>query len=113
MRARHAVIGLSGAAAVTLIAGALMVAPLASAQQTPSNTVANCAASTKPHMMHCLSLRRTDVKQAMSIAPNATPSGLGPSDLKSAYKLPSGGSGATVAIVDAQDDPNAEADLGV
>jgi subtilase family serine protease len=107
------VIGLSGAAAVTLIAGALMVAPLASAQQTPPNTVANCASSTKPHVMHCLSLRRTDVKQAMSIAPNATPSGLGPSDLKSAYKLPSGGSGATVAIVDAQDDPNAEADLGV
>jgi hypothetical protein len=107
------VIGLSGAAAVTLIAGALMVAPLASAQQAPSNTAANCAASKKPHIMHCLSLRRTDVKQAMSIAPNATPSGLGPSDLKSAYKLPSGGSGATVAIVDAQDDPNAEADLGV
>jgi Putative Ig domain len=112
MRARHAVIGLSGAAAVTLIAGALMVAPLASAQQTPSNVAANCNTAGKPHVMHCLSLRRTDIKGAMSIAPNATPSGLGPSALVSAYKLPSGGSGATVAIVDAQDDPNAEADLG-
>ena len=43
----------------------------------------------------------------------AAPSGLGPSQLQSAYKL-SGLSGTgTVAIVDAQDDPNAEADLAV
>jgi subtilase family serine protease len=45
----------------------------------------------------------------------AAPSGLGPSDLQSAYKLPSStaGSGQTVAIVDAYNDPTAEADLGV
>lgn len=37
---------------------------------------------------------------------------MGPADLTSAYNLPSsGGDGATVAIVDAQDDPNAEADV--
>jgi subtilase family serine protease len=44
---------------------------------------------------------------------NAAPSGLGPADLQDAYKLPSAtaGSGATVAIIDAQDDPNAESDL--
>ena len=118
MRVRHALIGASGAAAVTLIAGALMVAPSASAQQTASgqpasNTKANCAATTAPHMMHCLSVRRTDIVGVQSLKPNATPSGIGPADLKSAYKLPAGGSGATVAIVDAQDDPKAEADLGV
>ena len=38
--------------------------------------------------------------------------GFSPSNLRSAYKIPaSGGSGQTVAIVDAYDDPNAEADL--
>jgi len=38
--------------------------------------------------------------------------GFSPSDLRSAYKLSStGGSGQTVAIVDAYDDPNAEADM--
>ena len=48
--------------------------------------------------------------------PNATtPSGYFPADLQSAYKLPSStaGAGQTVAIVDAFDDPTAEADLGV
>jgi subtilase family serine protease len=45
------------------------------------------------------------------------PSGYGPSQLLSAYALSSasssGGTGQTVALVDAYDDPNAEADLGV
>ncbi|WP_245988250.1 S53 family peptidase [Flexivirga caeni] len=48
-----------------------------------------------------------------AVTPNATPSGYGPSDIQSAYNLPSStaGSGTTVAIVDAYDDPNAESDL--
>ncbi|WP_443741618.1 S53 family peptidase, partial [Streptomyces humicola] len=64
--------------------------------------------------MACLAEARTDIVQHMSLSPNATPSGYGPSDLQSAYNLPSStaGSGQTVAIVDAQDDPNAESDLG-
>ncbi len=38
--------------------------------------------------------------------------GFAPSDLKSAYKLPAtGGSGQTVALIDAYDDPEAEANL--
>ncbi len=43
------------------------------------------------------------------------PAGYHPADLQSAYKLPSSsaGSGQTVAIVDAFDDPNAESDLSV
>jgi hypothetical protein len=44
--------------------------------------------------------------------PSATPSGYGPADLQSAYHLPaSGGHGKTVAVIDAFDVPNAEADL--
>ena len=40
--------------------------------------------------------------------------GLSPSDLQSAYRTPSsGGSGQTIAIVNAYDNPNAEADLNV
>lgn len=39
--------------------------------------------------------------------------GLHPSDLQNRYELPSGNAGATVAIVDAYDDPTAESDLGV
>ena len=40
--------------------------------------------------------------------------GLHPYDLHSAYSLPAGGAGGkTIAIVDAMDDPNAEADMGV
>ena len=45
--------------------------------------------------------------------PNASsPQGLNPADIQSAYKL-SGSSTATVAIIDAYDDPTAESDLGV
>ncbi len=44
----------------------------------------------------------------------ALPQGYGPAELRSAYKLPvSGGRGQTVAIVDAGDDPRAEADLAI
>ena len=44
----------------------------------------------------------------------AGPSGYHPADLLSAYKLDATkGTGQTIAIVDAFDDPNAEADLGV
>ena len=44
--------------------------------------------------------------------PPQPPEGHGPADIASAYKLPAGaGAGRTVAIVDAYDNPNAEADL--
>lgn len=48
-------------------------------------------------------------------AATGTPSGYGPSDLASAYSLPTttAGSGQTVGIVDYGNDPNAEADMGV
>jgi subtilase family serine protease len=51
------------------------------------------------------------------LTPLAAPAGYGPADLQSAYNLASAaasrGTGQTIAIVDAYDDPTAEADLAV
>ncbi len=72
-----------------------------------------CAAP-KRGFAACMSLVRTNVPRHRGpFGPAQTPSGYGPADLQSAYALPSGiaGSGQTVAIVDAYDDPTAEADL--
>jgi subtilase family serine protease len=69
-----------------------------------------CSASA-PGFVHCNALLL--VKDG--VKPNASsPSGYNPPDLQGAYNLPSAtaGSGQTVAIVDAYNDPNAEADLG-
>ena len=97
-------------AAITFAAGAVTATALP-AQAATVTVTPSCAAVAGPGVMHCFALRRTDLKAVKALAAAATPSGLGPSDLTSAYALPSGGSGATVAIVDAYDDPNAESDL--
>ncbi|MBV9931742.1 MAG: peptidase S8 [Alphaproteobacteria bacterium] len=47
-----------------------------------------------------------------NVSPNVTPSGYGPSDLRSAYNITTNGT-TTIAIVDAYGYPNAEAHLGV
>ncbi|WP_256725499.1 hypothetical protein [Streptomyces sp. IMTB 2501] len=72
-----------------------------------------CAHATTPGHVACLAEARTDVIQHLTVSPHTAPSGYGPSDLQSAYNLPSAtaGSGRTVAIVDAMDDPTAESDL--
>jgi subtilase family serine protease len=91
-------------------------APAKAAAQTHTASSAPvkraCATPTRAGQMSCLALVRTDVTAHKGIQPQLAPSGYGPSDLTSAYALPSGGSGQTVAIVDAYDDPNAESDLG-
>ncbi|MEU0033817.1 putative Ig domain-containing protein [Streptomyces sp. NPDC006333] len=74
-----------------------------------------CGAPTPGHAA-CFAQRRTDIKQklAAAVSPDAAAavSGLSPANLHSAYNLPStGGSGLTVAVVDAYNDPNAESDL--
>ena len=89
-------------------------------------TATPCATPKKAGELACNSLRVTGgttafqkAQQARGVTPKAadaaTPTGYGPSDLRSAYGLTSaassGGTGATIAIVDAYDDPNAEADL--
>jgi hypothetical protein len=80
----------------------------------PATSVTPVCAPAKKGQFTCFALRRTDVKGAKGLLANATPSGYGPADLASAYTLPAGGgAGATVAIVDAYDDPNAESDLSL
>ncbi|KUN01440.1 hypothetical protein AQI95_31460 [Streptomyces yokosukanensis] len=70
-------------------------------------------ATAKPGHASCFAQRRTDIKQRLASAlAAAAPSGLSPANLHSAYNLPTtAGSGMTVAIVDAYNDPNAESDL--
>ncbi|MGW8727652.1 putative Ig domain-containing protein [Streptomyces sp. NPDC055808] len=112
---RAATAALSAAALVT--GGLIAVAPSVAAatdgaNAQPANVQRLCAQPAKAGMMSCLALARTDVQHHLGISPAAAPSGYGPTDLQSAYALSSSaGAGATVAIVDAQDDPNAESDL--
>ena len=81
----------------------------------PASNVRNACAVAKPGHFACLAVVRTNVPGHVGLMPDATPSGYGPADLQSAYALPSStaGSGQTVAIVDAFNDPNAASDLAV
>jgi NHL repeat len=67
-----------------------------------------------PRITRCFAWIRTDVAR---IGPHDTPGGITPADLQTAYSLTqysaANGVGQTVAIVDAFDNPNAEADLAV
>ncbi|MEN3361219.1 MAG: hypothetical protein V7637_5201, partial [Mycobacteriales bacterium] len=69
-----------------------------------------------PGLAACAAIRldgATPASMVNAAASALAVAGLGPADLQSAYKLPSAtaGSGQTIAIVDAFDDPNAESDL--
>jgi hypothetical protein len=75
---------------------------LAQIAQLPSQGVCNGT------RFRCKSQIRTD--GSGHIKPFATPSGFGPADLASAYKL-AGTTNGTIAIVDAYGYPNAESDL--
>ncbi len=68
-----------------------------------------CPAPSKLHV-RCLAIRVDSTPLT-----SGAPAGYHPSDLQSAYKLPSAkaGQGQTVAIIDAFDDPKAESDLQV
>jgi len=108
----RATVRVTAIVALIIAAAAVVLAPSASAGISPTGaahrSVKACAAA-GPGEASCHALVRTDV------TPNAaTPSGYFPADLRSAYKLTSTGSSSqTIAIVDAFDDPTAEADLGV
>lgn len=90
------------------------VASAATANSTPfaagKHAVKTCAAPAKGAaacMAQVLVSNATNKPAA-----TGSPSGLNPVDIRGAYKLTATGSG-TVAIVDAYNDPTAEADLGV
>lgn len=107
---------LTGAAAAPVTRGAVApvvaVAPAASHHRTQ-----RVCGDRLPGHMACLAIRQVDPTEptaltTAAVAPAATPSGYGPANLASAYKLSaSGGAGRTVAIVDAYNDPSAAGDL--
>ena len=104
------------AVAVSLAGGGARSAAAAAGSGIPAGFVRACTTPPAGEMA-CFALRRTTGVLASvpaGVSPAAAVSGYGPSDIDSAYNIPTTlGSGKTVAIVDAYDDPNAESDLGV
>ena len=114
---------LSGIAALAALAALAACAP--DTVSTPTGPNASVATGQAERFLHarvcpsaefgfarCHSWVRVDA--AGNPMATTAPSGYGPADLRSAYGLTSSGSSTqTIAIVDAYDDPNAEADLGV
>ncbi|MDH6498256.1 S53 family peptidase [Streptomyces sp. SAI-149] len=87
---------------------------------TPKKGYAACnalrvTAGTTAYMEKQAALKGVTAKTLKPNSTAATPTGYGPSDLQDAYGLTdasaNNGSGETIAIVDAYDDPNAAADL--
>jgi hypothetical protein len=74
---------------------------------------AACSAPAHPRQAACFAIKVADLD--VYVGPNLTPllpAGYSPPELQRAYSLPSSrGSGRTVAIIDAYDDPKAESDL--
>ncbi|MDQ1027476.1 subtilase family serine protease [Streptomyces umbrinus] len=139
IRVRWRRVGSAAIAATALVLAGLGTAVQATAAPATTNATAAAKSSTgkvtwtracatpAKGRMACKALRVTGGTTAFQkaeakadgVTPKAadasTPSGYGPSDLQDAYGLTSAasskGSGETIAIVDAYDDPNAEADL--
>jgi subtilase family serine protease len=99
-------------AAATATVSATAPATAAPSPTALSNRAAHTCATPKAGYAACAALVR--LNNAGKPGAAATPSGYGPADIQSAYKLSaSAGSGRTVAIVDAYNDPTAESDLAV
>jgi subtilase family serine protease len=116
---RRVIVSVAAVAALAAVwpgAGVASAAPAggqAGAPLAAHPTKRLCSAATPVGVMHCNAVARTDTAASTGVHPNAVPAGYGPGDLQSAYALPSAtaGTGATVAIIDAQDLPTAESDL--
>lgn len=117
-------IAMIGAASVLLAVVTMGATGAANASQAqsassgasyPSPAQAACPPASAGYV-RCFALARPGGIQHRlgAAAAQSLPVGYGPADLQSAYNLPSsGGGGQLIAIVDAFDDPNAEADLAV
>jgi hypothetical protein len=111
--------GLAGLAAFVLAAAPVLSVSVSSAAGPPAGPPVKRACPDlggRSHMqVTCLALIRTDVRPQQGVQPLAKPKGLGATDIRDAYRLPTGsaGRGATVAIINVFDDPKAEADLAV
>ncbi|WP_246281556.1 putative Ig domain-containing protein [Fodinicola acaciae] len=101
---------LYGTALIVACLSAPAQAATPTGQQFSSDAVYSCNQQVKAGQNRCFAIKRTDIAPK-AVSPQLLPSGYGPSNLQSAYKLPSSNTAATVAIVDAYDDPSAESDL--
>jgi len=111
-----AAVAATGLASLALVGATAPAAGAAPAPTGPAGKHAVRVCAQAVAGASCQALRVDPATSASGVTPAAaTPSGLFPADLQSAYKLPSAtaGAGRTVAIVDAFDDPAAESDLGV
>ncbi|HEY4020627.1 MAG TPA: ricin-type beta-trefoil lectin domain protein [Pseudonocardiaceae bacterium] len=111
---------LTAIVALGTLFGVSAVLPAAATVATPSTashaqTKHACGTPLRPGAPVCYTLIRTDIipLRANALRANQAPSGYGPSDLQSAYNLPSStaGSGQTVAVMELADNPNLESDL--
>ena len=108
---------------IALAAGGMLAISPTTAQAITTATSTHsveraCPNTAAPGKLACQVLKRTGITPQLAAAsPNAIPSGdgYGPSQLQSAYNLASAsaadGGSATVALVDAYDDPTAASDL--
>lgn len=117
---------LSGTAALVLTTASFAAPPVPAAASLPYTLASSvpgtaparvqnaCAGTADRSRPRCLAIVRTDVPPRRGLQ-RLTPGGLSPADLQRAYGLPSStaGRGQTIAIVDAFDNPHAEADLAV
>jgi len=114
---------LTGAAVFTIVTtvlalagSAVQAAPAASGYAPPSGIIDPCPAPA-PGTVGCAALTgagsRNSAMAAANAAASTTPAGYSPANLRQAYELQAatGGSGQTVAVVTAYNDPDAASDL--
>jgi len=113
-----AILAATPAAASVATPAAASVATPAATSASSSSWVFSCGKSFIPGKKHCLVIKNTAAHPtAQTVRPGAISSanGYGPSQLQAAYKLTTAsaadGSGTTVAVVDAYNDPTAASDL--
>ena len=122
MRRRRLSLFVAASAALLTSASCVSVsfAPFAGASPAPvgvtHRSVRSCAVASTPGTAACEALLEQTVTSGGAVVSNVhrgVVSGYGPANLQAAYNLPSstGGTGQTVAIVDAYNDPTAAADL--
>lgn len=115
MRVRAAIIFAALLGAVVVLgagAGASGAASVGPPKPLPVNAQQHAVCAWAPlGFARCNAHVVTNAHSTVPLASKTYQSGYAPSDLKSAYAIPSSSSSATVAIVDAYDNPYAEADL--
>jgi len=113
--------GVLAATPAAILAATPASASVAAAATSPGGSahwVFSCGKSFQPGKKKCLVIKNTAAHpSAQTVRPDAVPAGdgYGPSQLQSAYDLAAAsaadGSGTTVAVVDAYNDPTAASDL--